>query len=191
VEINKVKKLTDYKYLNLFSIDYKDRVNCDKKWIFSSRSKQLNPLEKKNTSPDAVIIVPFHVREKKLVIIKEFRVCLGGYQYGFPAGLLDKGESIEIAGKRELYEETGLHITKVLKKSPKVYSSSGMTDESVTLLFAECSGTASNRFNEASEDITTILLSQKDAKNIVLNSTVQFDVKSWIIINTFASSGVI
>jgi ADP-ribose pyrophosphatase len=191
VEIKSVKKLTDYKHMNIFSINYKDRENCGKKWIFSSRSKYLNPLEKKHTNPDAVVIVPLHVQEKKLVLIKEFRVCLGGYQFGFPAGLVDRGETVTQAGKRELYEETGLSVTKVLKKSPAVFSSSGMTDESVSLLFVQCRGKPTNRFNETSEDIQTIMLSRENAEDLLSDTNTKFDVKSWIILNTFASCVVI
>jgi len=137
------------------------------------------------------VIVPFHVKEKKLVIIKEFRVCLGGYQFGFPAGLVDTGETIIQAGKRELYEETGLSVTKVLKKSPAVFSSSGMTDESVSLLFVECQGETTNRFNEASEEIETIMFSKNQAADLLSAPDIKFDVKSWIILNTFASCGFI
>ena len=191
MEITNVKKLTNYNYLNLFSIDYEDRENDKKQWIFSSRSENLNPLEKDDTIPDAVVIIPFHIQHKKLVVIKEFRVCLGGYQYGFPAGLVDKKETIKKAGKRELKEETGLNITKILKQSPAIYSSSGMTDESVSLLFVECEGTPTNRFNEASEDIETIMLSENDASDLLSDTKIKFDVKSWIILNTFANSGAI
>jgi len=191
VEINRVEKLTDCKFLNLFSVNYKDRNNCEKQWIFSSRSKVLNPLEKDYTNPDAVVIVPFHIHEKKLVMINEFRVSLGGYHYGFPAGLVDKGESIETAGKRELFEETGLSVTKILKKSPAVFSSSGMTDESVSLLFVECDGDPTNIHNEASEDIEIIMLSQSNAADLVSDNKVKFDVKSWIVLNIFASHGII
>ncbi|MEN8212431.1 MAG: NUDIX domain-containing protein, partial [Thermodesulfobacteriota bacterium] len=95
------------------------------------------------------------------------------------------------AGKRELYEETGLSVTKVLKKSPAVFSSSGMTDESVSLLFVECQGEPTNNFNEESEDIETIMLSQNKAADLLSDTSIKFDVKSWIILNTFASSGVI
>ena len=109
MKINDVKKITDCKHLNLFSITYEDQVNREKQWIFASRSGRLNPLEKDHTKPDAVVIVPYHRQEKKLVMIKEFRVALGGYQYGFPAGLVDKGESVEEAGKRELFEETRMN----------------------------------------------------------------------------------
>ncbi len=191
MEIKNVKKLTDYKYLNLFSINYKDRKNCDKQWIFASRSKGFNPLETDYTNPDAVIVVPLHVKNKELVMINEFRVSLGGYHYGFPAGLVDSGESIETAGKRELHEETGLNVTKILKKSPAVFSSSGMTDESVSLLFVECDGKPTNRFNEASEEIEVIMLSQKNAADLLCDSKIKFDVKSWIVLNIFASYGII
>ncbi len=191
MKINKVKKITDCQHLNLFSINYKDRKNCEKKWIFASRSKQLNPLEKDYAIPDAVVIVPFHNREKKLVVIKEFRVALGGYQYGFPAGLVDSGETVGQAGKRELFEETGLTLTKVLQQSPAIFSSSGLTDESVSLLFAECEGSPTTMFNETSEEIEVMMLSRDQASDILDNPLIKFDVKSWIVLNTFVCQGVI
>ncbi len=191
MKIKSVNKVTNYKYLNLFSIHYEDRLNDGKEYIFASRSDLKNPLKKQDTIPDAVVIVPFHTHEKKLVMIKEFRVALGGYQYGFPAGLIDNGETVEQAGKRELFEETGLGATRVLKQSPRVYSSSGMTDESVSLLFVECHGNPTNKFNESSEDIQVKLVSQQKAKDILFDDTKKFDVKSWIVLNMFAISGSI
>ncbi|RLC02093.1 MAG: NUDIX hydrolase [Deltaproteobacteria bacterium] len=189
MKINTVKKITNCKHLNLFSISYKDRINSEKEWIFASRSKKLNPLENEGISPDAVVIVPLHKPGGKIVIIKEFRVALAGWQYGFPAGLVDRGETIEQAGKRELFEETGLTLTKVLKKSPAIYSSSGLTDESVSLLFVECEGRPTNRFNEPSEDIETLMLSKEQAADILYDNKIKFDVKSWIVLNAFANYG--
>ncbi|WP_300463132.1 NUDIX hydrolase [Desulfobacula sp.] len=191
MKINTVKKITDCNHLNLFLIEYMDRVNREKQWIFASRSDRLNPFEKTDRKPDAVVIVPYHMQEKKLVMIKEFRVALDDYQYGFPAGLMDEGESVEQTGKRELFEETGLTLTRVLKKSPAVFSSSGMTDESVSLVFVECDGRPTTRFNEASEDIEVLMLSQDQASDLLSDNKIKFDVKSWLVLNTFASQGVI
>lgn len=191
MKIIQIKKISDVKHLNLFSVQYKDRKKNHKQWIFSSRSQLPNPLDKDPSVPDAVVIVPYHVIEKKLVIIKEFRVCLNGYQYGFPAGLLDKNETIEQAGRRELWEETGLNMTKILKISPPVYSSSGMTDESVSLLFTQCEGTPTNSFAEPSEEIEVMMVSQQQAADLLLETDMKFDVKSWIILNAFAATGLI
>ena len=66
-----------------------------------------------------------------------------------------------------------------------------MTDESISLLFVECEGSPTSLFNEASEDIEVIMLSQKQALDILCSNTIKFDVKSWIVLNTFASQGVI
>ena len=187
MKINCVKKITNCKYLNLFSISYKDRADRDKRWIFASRSPLLNPLERDQTIADAVVVVPYYKNEEKLVLIKEFRVALGDYQYGFPAGLVDKGESVEDAGKRELFEETGLTVTRITKKSPAIFSSSGLTDESLYLLFVECEGIPSTLYNEASEDIEVLMVSRAAAKDLIRDERIKFDVKSWIILDFFAS----
>ena len=188
--ISGVQKLTDMHHLNLFSVAYQDKKGKDKTWTYASRSNHDNPAGRTETVPDAVVVVPFHTTEKKLVIIREFRVVLGGYQYGFPAGLLDPEEKTEQAGKRELFEETGLHLTRVVQKSPAVYSSSGMTDESVSLLYAECDGTPSSAHTEDSEDIQVKLLSRKAAGQVLAEPCAMFDVKTWIVLQTFASHGV-
>ena len=120
MNITNLEKITDCQHLNLFSLSYTNKVNDEKEWVFASRLQKPVAVQKGTPTPDAVVIVPFHVAEQKLVVIKEFRVVLGGYQYGFPAGLVDKGESVEQAGERELYEETGLAVTKLLKKSPAI-----------------------------------------------------------------------
>ncbi len=191
MKINCINKITDHNHLNLFSVQYKDRVDQDKEWIFASRSNPANPLEQDDRIADAVVIIPYHKKEKKLVLIKEFRVVLGDYQYGFPAGLVDKGESIEEAGKRELFEETGLTMTRIINQSPAVFSSSGMTDESLCLMFAECEGIPSNRYNEASEDIEILMVSPSMALEILRDKHIKFDVKTWIVLNSFAVRGTL
>jgi ADP-ribose pyrophosphatase len=191
MQIKDIEKITNLNHLNLFSVQYQDKVGQNKTWTFASRTCLDNPREKPHGRPDAVVVVPFHTIENKLVIIRELRVVLGGYQYGFPAGLLDPGESVIQAGTRELFEETGLRLTKVFRQSPAIYSSSGMTDESVSLLYAACDGSPSSEYTEDSEDIQVRLVSQKGAERLLESPDLRFDVKTWIVLNTFAAHGIV
>ena len=188
MEILSVRKLSDRSYLNLFEVRYTDRNGDERIWDVASRA----PMAKCKTHafdlPDAVVMVGFHSQQKKLVIIREFRVPLGGYQYGFPAGLVDPGETVETACRREMIEETGLTVTDILRISPPIYSSPGMTDESVAMVYLNCTGTPSNAGNHSVEDIETILVSQQEARRLCEDKTSKFDVKTWLVLSVFAET---
>jgi len=189
MKIQNVDKITDCRHLNLYEISYINKNDIEKSWHIASRSDKPKCLTGEFDMPDAVVIVPFHKKKDKLVIIKEYRVPLGDYQYGFPAGLVDEGETIEQTCLRELKEETGLKVTRIQKISPPVYSSSGMTDESVSMVYVECDGTPSNKGNEDSEDITTIFISSLKASELCNDSKIKLDVKTWLVLNSFAENG--
>lgn len=178
-------RLTDFSHLNLFRTRYTDRRGKERTWVFASRRSQPLSSGRALEVPDAVVIVPFHSARQELVAIKEFRVTLGGYQIGFPAGLIDPGETVDEAARRELREETGLSLRRVLYRSPAVFSSSGMTDESVCLVFVECEGTPSADANESSEDIHVLFLDKAAARRLDEDDTLKLDVKAWTIIAAY------
>jgi len=189
LKIKNIRKATNYRHLNMFEIHYLDRLQNSKIWQIASRQPEPRCVTDNFENPDAVVIVPFHVEKQKLVIIEEFRVPLGGYQFGFPAGLIDQGETVEMASARELKEETGLEMTGFISSSPPVYSSSGMSDESVVMTWVECCGDPTNQDNESSEDIRTLLITQSEAKVICDRRDVKFDVKTWLVLRAFAELG--
>ena len=133
----------------------------------------------------AVIIVPVVMKkgvENKLAIIKEFRIPLMDYEYGFPSGLIDEGETIEEAARRELREETGLEIIKFLETSNPIYSSAGLSDESCVIVFAKVTGEISNKGQEDTELIETILMDIIDIKNLLEDNTKKIGGKAWGIL---------
>ncbi|CAB1058929.1 ADP-ribose pyrophosphatase (EC [Olavius sp. associated proteobacterium Delta 1] len=189
MEIKSADKLTNLTWLNLFDVDYVDQNGRHRSWQIASRSKAPKCISGKFNRPDAVVIVPFHTAENKVVIIKEYRVPLADYEYGFPAGLIDPGETIEQTARRELQEETGLIVTRFRKISPPVYSSAGMTDESVAMVYVECTGQPSTAGNTSSELIEVQLVSRSRASRMCENPALKFDVKAWLVLVRFAEKG--
>ncbi len=179
------KKLTNLKWLNMFNVSYIDKNGDNKIWQVASRAKEPKCVTGSFAKPDAVVIVPFHKSKEKMVIIKEYRVPLADYEYGFPAGLIDEGETIQEAARRELSEETGLELTGFIKVGPPIFSSAGMTDESVSIVYVECDGEPSKDDNEGSEDIEVIFVSQKEAAHLCNDSSLKFDAKAWIVLSNF------
>ncbi|MFO8048301.1 MAG: NUDIX hydrolase [Desulfosudaceae bacterium] len=185
-----IRRETDFSHINLFSATYLDKSEKERGWIFASRKSDPAALKNKQT-PDAVVVVPYHVDEDKLVMIREFRVPLGETQYGFPAGLVDGEETIEATATRELHEETGLTIVRLNQLSPIIYSSSGLTDEALVLVYVDCAGIPTSLHTNDSEDIEVVMLSQSQARRLKAHPDACFDVKSWLIMNTFAETGQI
>lgn len=194
---NRIKKLTplaESKFLSLYDAEYNNKKGTEKHWIIASR-KNYSTLSaqfagEKEETIDAVIIAALHKESKSLVLIKQFRIPLNDYVYEIPAGLLDGSESIEVAVRRELKEETGLSLININyeKTKSKVYVSAGMTDESVAMVYCTCEGTISNEYLEADEDIEAMLVSQEEAKEL-LKKDIKMDIKALLTLQCFASFG--
>ena len=56
MKINQIEQLTRQSHLNLYAIDYLNRENQKKTWVYASRKGN----EKTEGLPDAVVLVPFH-----------------------------------------------------------------------------------------------------------------------------------
>jgi ADP-ribose pyrophosphatase len=189
MEIKNADKLTSLKWLNMFEVAYVDKDGRPGSWQLASRSRTPKCITGEYDSPDAVVIVPFHKTENMVVITREYRVSLADYEYGFPAGLVDPGETTKQAARRELHEETGLVVTRFLKISPPLYSSAGMTDESVSMVYVECDGTPSTAGNQGSEMIEVHLVSRNQASKICEDPDLKFDAKAWLVLAEFAEKG--
>ena len=192
MRLNDYRTLFQSTHLGLYEIDYTDRRKQRQSWTVASR-EMTGPkcMTGRMGAPDAVVIVPFHKERDRLVIIREFRVALGGFQYGFPAGLVDPGESVQQAAERELVEETGLRVTRHLQQSPVVFTSSGLTDESVVMVYVECTGEASDAGNSGSEWIETHFVSATDADRLCREANILMDVKTWLVLEGFGKMNCI
>src|SRR4051794_18921661 len=101
------KKLTQERFVNLFSTEIERKSGVSSTWVFASRKK--DP-EIPVSHADAVVIVAVthETGEPRLVLTREFRAPLGTFELSLPSGLIDAGESPEAAAAREFKEETGM-----------------------------------------------------------------------------------
>lgn len=129
IRIVSTEKVTNVPFINVFKRTFECKGR-QADWYMASRKSIPD-----TSRADAVMVVPL-VPPDKLLVCKEYRIPLGDFEYGFPAGMIEGSETPEQAAARELMEETGYEIINVNKVSPPVYSSSGMTDESAILVFA-------------------------------------------------------
>ena len=156
------RKLTQFKHVNLFSTEV-EGPKGPYAWTFASRKETpgADP-----ACPDAVVIiaiVPGAV-EPRLGLTREFRVPLGRHELSVPSGLVDPGETPAEAARRELKEETGLELRRVVHVSPALASSAGLTDETVSLVYVEAGGGLSTDHLDTHEDITTRLVSLEEIR---------------------------
>jgi ADP-ribose pyrophosphatase len=177
------------KFVTVVAVRYEDRQGHPKNWHMVTRNDPPKCITGEIRQPDAAIIVPYHRLENKLVVIREFRIPVGDYQYGFPAGLLDPGEDLSTAAGRELHEETGLELVRVCRHSPAIFSSAGITDEAVAMVFAEVEGTPGTHHNEDSEEIEVFLMDREDVRQLLGRNGIVFGARSWLVMDAFVRMG--
>ncbi len=193
-KIKDVTTLVKTKFVGLYDVEYENKNNDKRHWMVASRKDENNLKEiyinDKEDKIDAVVIAAYHKSEKKLVLIKQFRVPINSYIYELPAGLVDNEEGIEKAVKRELKEETGLELISInnINSNDKLYLSPGMTDESVAFVYCLCDGNLSKEFLEEDEDIEAFLVSKEEAKEII-NGREKIDIKSYLLLQIFINLG--
>jgi len=63
----------------------------------------------------SVIIIPYFAASDSFLLVSQFRPPVNKTIWQFPAGLVEKGDSLVGAARRELGEETGYKANKLLK----------------------------------------------------------------------------
>lgn len=179
MKILSYRKLTDYKWLNLFRVSYQNRRGKEDEWMFASR--QSEPFME---GTDAVGIIVYW--EDKLVVIEQFRFPINDYIIECPAGLLDSGETVYTTVKKEVKEEVGLDVVATRVLTNAIYNSPGFSDENISYAVVNATGVPTTKYNEASEDIKIHVLNQEDAIRL-LYSGKKISAKCWFILSAFAN----
>ena len=191
--IGKIQKKTDNRFLNFYEFEAVHRDGKITPYYVSSRAREIDQLKAvtHQNKPDGVILYGVYGEDKdKVVLIRQYRYPLGGYVYEFPAGLVEDGEDMLEAAKREMFEETGL--TFVPKDGGSYcrpfFTTIGMTDESCGTVFGYCSGDPTSANQEASEEIQVVIADREECKRILREENVAI-MCAYMLMHFIASTG--
>ncbi len=173
INVKDITKLTDTRFVNLYEAHGFNSKGHESHYNVASRADSIDKLKitTRRNDPDGVIIYALYGEKKdKVVAIRQYRYPIDDYVYELPAGLTEKGEDMEEAAIRELHEETGLTFHPI--KCDEMYTlprftTVGLTDESVGIVYGYAEGELTDRFTEESEEIKVMLLDREDVKRIL------------------------
>ena len=173
MEIREIIRQTQNKFLNMFEFRGTNRVGHPFRYFVASRAEKDEDLKAVSgeNHPDGVIMYALYGEKKdRVVLIRQFRIPLGGYLYEFPAGLVEKGEDYREAAVREMHEETGLTMTAInadpMYEAPR-FTTAGLTDEACCMVYGYASGEPSRKYLEEGEEIQIILADREEVKRIL------------------------
>lgn len=169
----KIHKLSDNKYLNLFRMEALTDSGRPFDYFFVSRRKadKIKLLTGDSAAEGVVIYPVLRENPEKIVMIRQYRYPLGDYLYELPAGLIDAGETPDIAAVREMKEETGLDFEVYMGGNASYrrpfFMGAGFTDESCNAVFGYASGTISRDDLEDTESIQVLIVDKEEAGRIL------------------------
>ena len=175
--------LSENPFVEFMATTFTDRDGKSGTWHWIRRTKDTK----------AVMIAASRINYRGqtiLAVTKEFRIPIGDYEWGFPAGLIDNNETVEEAARREFEEETGLYITHFTEEiSPCVYNSAGISNEAIYIAFGQFNGEIKDTKLKASEDITVHLMNMEEVQNLLEDKTKKIGAKAYLIMRNFADYG--
>ena len=158
-----MEKVRDGRYLKNYQLTYLNKAGREKNYEMVSRNDLAAP-EDIGKRTDGISIVAFH--EDKLLLLREFRMGVNRYIYNLCAGMKEPGESMEACMERELYEETGLKISRVIDVLPPCFSAVAISDVKTSIAFVEVSGEFTDHTSE-NEEIGAAFYNREEVKKLL------------------------
>ena len=167
MEFKKLDKVHQGRFINRYDITYLTPSGREKVYEMISRDPEIKVKEDLWRRPlDAVALIVTDKSGERLLLNREFRMGVAEYVYNFPAGLVEPGEDIVSAARRELFEETGLTLTEVTDILPPSYSAPAFGNEKNAHVVGVAEGVLRGSDREV-EDIKAAWFSRAELRELL------------------------
>lgn len=164
-ELQSMEKTRDTRYLKNYTLNYINSAGKEKIYEIVS-CQDIPSMEEIGATATGVIIVGY--KEDKLLLCKEFRLGINDFVYNMPAGRFDAlEEDVETCARRELFEETGHHITEIIEILPPAYAAPDISDASAWLVVCKVDGSFDDAVMEPNEWIKADLFTKEQLKEML------------------------
>ncbi len=169
-----IKKQTENRFLNMYDLTVTHRNGKTGSYYVASRAESEEGLAVVERELKAAAVLLYGTLDGKLVLERQFRYPIDDYIYELPAGLIEEGESLTEAAKREAFEETGLHFEPLEGGicSRPFYMSPGMTDEACATIYGYYTGEPTSIHEEEDEDIQVVIADKEECRRILAEEKV-------------------
>lgn len=167
MELKRIEKGIKGSHINAYTLFYENKNNEIKEYEMVSRRDDIKSLEDlQSKSVDAVVILAINRTKDKILLEKEFRLPVGDFIYNFPAGMIEDGECAFEAAKRELFEETGLIMTKCISMLEPAYGLAAITNELTKFIICIADGELGGK-PDVNEEIEANWYSKEEALKLL------------------------
>ena len=152
--------------------------------MVSKLGSKYNPSSKFNVNnlnePVAVVMIVLNKAHNLMLLNKEFRLGVNRPVYGNVAGLIDEGETPEQAAERELMEETGLKLTKIIDIIPPSYTCAPVSDDMSYVIICETDSVYHDDLisKNPAEVIESIWVPRSAMLSLIRNSDISFAARA-------------
>ena len=182
MELLKLDKIKDGRYLKNYELTYRNKAGKEKKYEIVSRNDIAGP-EAIGKHISGVSIVAYH--EDRMLLLREFRMGVNRHVYNLCAGMLEEGESLEECIQRELYEETGLSVRKIRAILPPSFAAVAFSDVKTQIAFVDADGAFEDHTSE-NEQITADFYTKEEVRELL--ETEEFSSRAQIAAYFFTIS---
>lgn len=162
------KKVKDGKFIKNYELKYENNEGKEKVFEIISHNDYSDASELGRKS-SGVSIIALDETGEHLLVLNEFRMGINKRIYNLCAGRIEKGETPEDCIRRELMEEAGLELVKVVKILPPSFAAVALSDVMNQIAIAIVKGTPTGKNASANEWIEPKFYSKDEVKHLVEN----------------------